>query len=183
MPFYSTNAVQNDGRPIKDKAHELQVEGWRKAVQSDSSGGVLFTLTALTEVAVLPVQLLLLQGKNNTHKTQQVKTFSKWCIFRVSAKTAALLLTLVYNIRAGSKSFLDSDTLLLFPKRFFFHSILLRCLSCTLDFFTSMSCPPLPVHNLSPGVTHTNKQLMEKLGASVLMQHISESSSHKHEIA
>lgn len=51
----------SDGRPIKDKAHELQVEGWRKAVQFDPSGSVLFTLTALTEVAVLSIQLLLLQ--------------------------------------------------------------------------------------------------------------------------
>ena len=31
-------------------------------MQFDPSGGVLFTLTALTEVAVLPIQLLLLQG-------------------------------------------------------------------------------------------------------------------------
>lgn len=31
-------------------------------MQSDPSGGALFTLTALTEVAILSVQLLLLEG-------------------------------------------------------------------------------------------------------------------------
>lgn len=46
--------------PVKDKAHELQVEGGREVVQFDPSSGTLFTLTALAEVAVLPVQLLLL---------------------------------------------------------------------------------------------------------------------------
>ena len=53
--------LQSDGRPIKDEAHELQVESWRKTVQSDPSGGSLFTLTAFTEVAVLSIQLLLLR--------------------------------------------------------------------------------------------------------------------------
>lgn len=31
-------------------------------MQSDPSGGALFTLTALTEVAILSIQLLLLEG-------------------------------------------------------------------------------------------------------------------------
>lgn len=39
-------------------------------MQFDPSGGALFTLTALTEVAVLSIQLLLLKG--GVH----VKTFS-----------------------------------------------------------------------------------------------------------
>lgn len=55
--------MQSDGWPIEDKAHELQVEGWRKAVQLDPSGGILLTLTRLTEVAVFPIQLLLLQSE------------------------------------------------------------------------------------------------------------------------
>lgn len=62
--------------PIKNKAHELQVEGGRKGVQFDPSGGILFTLTALTVVTVVPIQVLLLYSvrceeyalwKNSSH--------------------------------------------------------------------------------------------------------------------
>lgn len=51
--------------PIEDEAHELQVECWGEAVQLDPAGGVLFTLTALTEVTVVSIQLLLLKGDVN----------------------------------------------------------------------------------------------------------------------
>lgn len=44
-------------------------------MQSYPSGGALFTLTALTEVAVLPIQLFLLQGGGYTARHFQIVLF------------------------------------------------------------------------------------------------------------
>lgn len=55
-------AAKSIGRPVKDEAHELQVESRREAVEFDPAGGALLALAAFTEVAVLAIQLLLLQG-------------------------------------------------------------------------------------------------------------------------
>lgn len=60
------------GWPVEDKAHELQVEGGRNAVQSDPARRTLLSLTALTEVAVLPIQLLLLTGAGGSQRGQPV---------------------------------------------------------------------------------------------------------------
>lgn len=41
--------------PVKNKAHELQVEGAGEAEEADPAGGVLLALAALAEVAVVPL--------------------------------------------------------------------------------------------------------------------------------
>lgn len=41
--------------PIKHKAHELKVESPRQAVELNPTRGALLALTALAEVAVIPV--------------------------------------------------------------------------------------------------------------------------------
>lgn len=49
-------------------------------MQADPAGGALFTLTALTEIAIVPVQLLLLQvgGRRfGTERMRQKYTFSR----------------------------------------------------------------------------------------------------------
>lgn len=46
--------------PIKDEAHELQVEGAGKAEEADPPGGILLALAGLTEVAVVSFELLFL---------------------------------------------------------------------------------------------------------------------------
>lgn len=52
--------------PIEHEAHELEVEGARKAEQAYPPGGVLFALAGLAEVAIVPLQLLLLPGEEKT---------------------------------------------------------------------------------------------------------------------
>ncbi len=53
--------------PIKNKTHELKIECAGKTLELDPTGGVLFTLTGLAIVAIITVQLLLLNStRNNT---------------------------------------------------------------------------------------------------------------------
>lgn len=65
--------------PIKDKAHELQIEGWRKAVQLDPAGGTLFALTVLAEITVFAIQLLLLNVEGRRLKFNTIHTQDIWC--------------------------------------------------------------------------------------------------------
>lgn len=50
--------------PVKDEAHELQVESGWEAVEFDPAGSALLALAVLAEVAVLAVQLLLLRCRS-----------------------------------------------------------------------------------------------------------------------
>lgn len=52
--------------PVEDKAHELKVECAGKTLELDPTGGVLFTLTAFTEITIITVQLFLLKTEGNT---------------------------------------------------------------------------------------------------------------------
>lgn len=76
--YKTTDGMNESNWPVENEPHELQVEYPWEAVQFDASSGVLFALAAFTEVAVVTIQLLLLQG---VHRMIKIKNTSQMLIF------------------------------------------------------------------------------------------------------